>query len=55
MPIFRVSYTIEEWYTAEVEAENESEALELFHHGEYDNEECTGSELQDSVEVEEIQ
>jgi hypothetical protein len=56
MPKFRIEWTEEFWYALEVEAESKEEVLDKFHGNEYDfdDAESLGSELQDSVTVEEI-
>ena len=52
---YKVSWTIEEWYETAIEANSPSEALDKFHNNDYDSTpEPRGSELQDSVEIEEM-
>ena len=52
---YKVSYTIEEFYEVEIEANSEEEALDKFYSDDYNTTpEPRGSELQDSVEAEEI-
>lgn len=56
MPKYVIAWTEEAWYNLIVDAPNKTAALDMFYNNEYDREECiwTGSELQDSVEIEEI-
>jgi hypothetical protein len=56
MPKYEIQWTDELWYRMTVEANSEDEALDTFHSGEYDlgNADLFGSELQDSVTIEEI-
>lgn len=58
MPKYRLSYTIERWYSVEVEADSPSEAIEMFHNDKIDFQtnppKDVGSELQDSVSVTEL-
>ena len=53
---YKVSWTIEEWYETAIEANSPSEALDKFHAGDYTTDSIYkyGSELQDSVEIEEM-
>ena len=53
MPIYNVSWTEEQWYTARVEADDEQHAQEMLFTGGFDWPEPYGFEIQDSVEVEE--
>jgi len=55
MATYRVEWTREQWFYANIEADNEQEALAKFHGGEYENEQMFGAEIQDSVEVTEIE
>lgn len=58
MPTFRISYTTEDWWYLDVEAENEDDALNRFHSGEYDRTNAVLTEvdhLQDSVDIEELE
>lgn len=56
MPRYKVGYTIERWYVLEIEAENEEKAREKFYDGDYeDDARDVGSELQDSVLIEEME
>jgi len=56
MARYKVNYTIERWYAVEVEANSEEEARQKFYDGEYeDDSRDIGSELQDSVQVEELE
>lgn len=54
---YRINYTMERWYSVEIEAENEDEALDKFHQGEHGEPKFIGDGdyLQESVEVEEIE
>jgi hypothetical protein len=57
MPKFRISYTIEDWWTLEVEASDMDDAMEKFMSGEYNHEDAVlteGGFLQDSVEIEKV-
>ena len=56
MTKYLISWTEETWYNLEIEAADKMEALDKFHNNEYDSEDAVfiGSELQDSVEIEEI-
>jgi hypothetical protein len=55
MATYTVHWTIEEWYRMDIEANSEEEAYEKFmeHDFDYDDGKHVGSELQDSVMVEE--
>jgi hypothetical protein len=57
MPKYRIDWTEEYWYTMEVEADSLEDAREKFHQSDYDfgDAESLGSELQDSVTVEEVE
>ena len=57
MPKYRIEWTEEYWYTMNVEAESKEDALDRFHQSDYDfsDAEPLGSELQDSVTVEEVE
>ncbi len=56
MAKYKVNYTIERWYAVEVEANSEEEARQKFYDGEYeDDSRDIGSELQDSVQIEELE
>ena len=52
-----IEWTEEFWYAMEVEAESKEDALDRFHQSDYDfgDAEPLGSELQDSVTVEEVE
>lgn len=56
MPVFRVAYTEETWRACEVVAETWEDAQDKFWAGDYDlsTDRVTGSEIQDSVDVEEV-
>lgn len=56
MAKFLVAWTEEDWYNLEIEADSKDEALDKFYSQEYNYDDIRhiGSELQDSVEVEEI-
>jgi hypothetical protein len=54
MPKFRISYTTEDWWNLDVEADNIDDAMEKFHYGEYNHSDAVLSEggyLQDSVDI----
>jgi hypothetical protein len=53
---YRIEWTEEFWYSMEVEAESESQALDNFHSMKYDfdNAESIGQEIQDSIYIEEV-
>ena len=52
---YKITWTVEDWYEMEIEADSEEEALDKFHNNDYDSTpEPRGSELQDSVEIEEM-
>jgi len=57
MPRYNISWTDELLYAMEVEADSKKDALDKFHSNKYDlgNADLFGSELQDSVTVEEIE
>lgn len=57
MPKYLIEWTEEFWYAMEVEAESREDALDRFHQSDYDfgNAEHLGSELQDSITVEEVE
>ena len=57
MATFKVEWTREVWYRSEVEADTLEEAREKFWAGDYDDDldTITGSEIQDSVEYEEVE
>jgi hypothetical protein len=54
---YRINYTMERWYSVEVEASSEEEALAKFHKDEHSDPEITGygDVIQDSIEVEEVE
>ena len=57
MPRFLITYTTEDWWKLEVEADDIDEAMDKFHHGGYNHADAVlteGGYLQDSVEIEEI-
>jgi hypothetical protein len=56
MPKYEIQWTDELWYRLTVEAESEDDALDKFHSNKYDlgDADLFGSELQDSVYVEEV-
>ena len=56
MPKYIVSWTEEDWYNVTIDAPSKLVALDKFYNQEYDSEEVVlvGSELQDSVEVDEV-
>jgi hypothetical protein len=58
MPKYRINYTIERWYRIDVEAESAEQAREMFHTDKIDYftspTKEVGSELQDSVQIEEL-
>lgn len=56
MPKYLVSWTEEDWYQVIIEADSKREALDKFYDRDYDPEDTQhiGSELQDSVEAEEL-
>ena len=56
MPKYLISWTEEDWYEVVIEADSRKAALDIRHNQAYDMEDIvhTGSELQDSIECEEI-
>ena len=56
MPKYLVAWTEENWYNITIEADSKWDALDKFHNHEFDYEDSilVGSELQDSVEAEEL-
>jgi hypothetical protein len=56
MPKYLVSWTEENWYNITIEADSAEEAKDKFYNHEFDYEDSilVGSELQDSVEAEEL-
>lgn len=56
MAKYLVSFTQEQWYDLEINADSEDDALAMFHSGFWDWEDAvlTGEETQDSIEVEAI-
>ena len=54
---YEIRYTVERYYTIEIEADSKEEALDRFHNSDVDWELADeyGSELQDTVEVIEIE
>jgi hypothetical protein len=54
---YRIDWTENVYYTMEVEAESEQDALDKFHSGEYDldNGRNYGVEMEDSVDVREAE
>ena len=56
MPKYLISWTEEDWYEVVIEADSKKKALDIWHDQAYDMENIvhTGTELQDSVEIEEI-
>jgi hypothetical protein len=54
---YRINFTMERWYSVEIEAGSEEEALTKFHYGDHPEPKITGDGdyLQDSVEVEEVE
>ena len=56
MPKYLISWTEEDWYNITIEASSKKEALDKFWNRGYDMEDIvhTGTELQDSVEIEEV-
>lgn len=57
MARFKIDWTEELWQQVYIEAESEEKARELFWLGEFDNQliELYGTEIQDSVLVEEVE
>ena len=54
MPKFRISYTTEDWWNRDVEADTIDDAMDKFHSGEYSHSDAVLSEggyLQDSVDI----
>jgi hypothetical protein len=54
MPKFRISYTTEDWWRLDVEANTIDEAMEKFHTGWWKHDDAAmieGGYLQDSVEI----
>jgi hypothetical protein len=56
MSKYLVSWTEEDWYQIVIDADSKKEALDIFYDQRYNHEDIihTGTELQDSVEVEEV-
>jgi hypothetical protein len=54
MPRFQVSWTEEQWYSSEVEAESHEQAIEMVFSGDFDWPEPHGFEIQDTVDCEEL-
>lgn len=56
MNTYKISYTLEHWYSVEVQADNEEQAKELFWRADFDqsSEKLTGLEIQDSIDIERI-
>jgi hypothetical protein len=56
MPKYLISWTEENWYNITIEADSAEEAKDKFYNHEFDYEDSilVGSELQDSVEAEEV-
>ena len=56
MPKFRVSFTEEDWYSIDIEAESADEAQEKFWSHDFNDSDLRhfGTEIQDSVEVEQL-
>jgi len=56
MSKYLIAWTEEEWYNVVIEADSKNAALDIFYNQEYDREDVkhVGSELQDSVEVEQL-
>lgn len=53
MPIYDISWTEEQWYTARVEADDEQQAQQMLFSGEFEWPEPYGFEIQDSVVIDE--
>lgn len=53
MPKYKVQWTLEKWYTADIEASSPAEAEEKFWAGEYTNEKHYGGELQGDIDIKE--
>ena len=53
---YKITWTVEDWYEMEIEADSEEEALDKFYINGYNSDSIYkyDSQLQDSVEVEEI-
>ena len=56
MPKYLIKWEDSVWYNLEIEADSHKAALDIWHNQEYDSEDIihTGSELQDSIEIEEV-
>jgi hypothetical protein len=57
MPKFRISYTTEDWWQLDVEAESIDEAIDTFHNGYYNHSNAVlteGGYIQDSIDIQEI-
>lgn len=54
MPKYKVSWTEEQWYEANIEADSEDEAREMILSGDFQWPNPYNWEIQDSVDVEEI-
>lgn len=54
MPKYRVTWTEEQWYTEEIEADSEEQAREMVFNGGFEWPEPYGFEVQDSIDVEEL-
>jgi hypothetical protein len=55
MDKFRIQWTREQWFYAEIEADNEDHAITKFWEGEYTNEQMFGSEIQDGIDVRKVE
>jgi len=55
MPKFKIKYVYERWYDLELEAEDEYQAMEIFHAGHFDAEpKMVGGFVQDSIVIQEV-
>lgn len=54
MAKFKVDFTLEKWYQADIEADSKKEAEEKFWAGEYTNEQHYGGEIQEGPNFKEV-
>lgn len=51
MAQFEVRWTVEQWYSVTIEANDEAEARQKWHNGEFGNPVLYGTEVQDNIDV----
>ena len=51
MPTYEIKWTMEQWFSVQIEANNSEQAEAKFWEGDYENEQMFGSEIQDSLET----